>query len=108
VVRGGKLLTPPLGNSVLAGITRDSVLTVAQELGIPVVEQILPREVLYISDEVFFTGTAAEVTPIREVDDRKVGEGTRGPVTKEIQGTFFSAARGEVERYASWLTYVND
>ncbi|MFL5735792.1 MAG: branched chain amino acid aminotransferase, partial [Actinomycetota bacterium] len=71
-------------------------------------EENLVRTDLYYADEAFFTGTAAEVTPIREVDDRRVGEGTRGPVTKEIQGTFFSAARGEVERYESWLTYVND
>ncbi len=106
VVRGGKLLTPPLGNSVLAGITRDSVLTVAQELGIPIVEQILPREILYISDEVFFTGTAAEVTPIRSVDKITVGDGNVGPVTKAIRQELFSIFDGSKPDRYNWLTQV--
>jgi branched-chain amino acid aminotransferase len=108
IVRDGVLTTPPIAAGCLDGITRTSVMQIARDAGYTVKEENLVRSDLYFADEAFFTGTAAEVTPIREVDDRKVGEGTRGPVTKEIQGTFFSAARGEVERYASWLTYVND
>src|SRR5215472_19165086 len=79
VVRNGTLLTAPLGNSVLPGITRDSVLQISHDLGIPIVEQMIPREMLYIADEVFFTGTAAEVTPIRSVDKISVGKGVTGP-----------------------------
>src|SRR3954467_8959288 len=88
VVRNGVLLTAPLGNSVLPGITRDSVLQIARELNIPVVEQVIPRELLYIAEEVFFTGTAAEVSPIRSVDKIKVGNGTVGPITKTIRSEF--------------------
>ena len=106
VVRNGVLQTAPLGNSVLAGITRDSVLKIARDLGIPVVEQVLPRELLYIADEVFFTGTAAEVTPIRSVDKILVGKGKPGPVTKAIQHEFFGIVRGEKEDRYSWLTPV--
>jgi branched-chain amino acid aminotransferase len=106
VVRNGKLLTPPLGNSVLAGITRDSVLRIAQDLSIPVVEQIVPRELLYIADELFFTGTAAEVTPIRSVDKIEVGDGTVGPVTRAIRKELFSIFDGsKADRY-KWLTPV--
>src|SRR5438477_11987936 len=79
IVRNGVLQTAPLGNSVLPGITRDSVLTIARELGIPIAEQGIPRELLYLADEVFFTGTAAEITPIRSVDKISVGKGTIGP-----------------------------
>src|SRR5690349_8110822 len=85
VVRNGNLMTAPLGNSVLPGITRDSVIQIARDLKVTVIEQMIPREMLYISDEVFFTGTAAEVTPIRSVDKIKVGDGSVGPVTKSIQ-----------------------
>jgi len=106
IVRDGVLVTPPLWAGCLGGITRDSVMVVARDLGIEVREDNLVRTDLYNADEAFFTGTAAEVTPIREVDDRMVGEGHRGPVTKEIQGTFFSAARGEIDKYSHWLTYV--
>ncbi|MGZ5291298.1 MAG: branched-chain amino acid transaminase [Actinomycetota bacterium] len=107
VVRDGVLTTPPTQAGCLDGITRGSVMTIARDLGYDVREENLVRTDLYNADEVFFTGTAAEITPIREVDDRAVGEGHRGPVTKELQGAFFSATKGETERYASWLTYVN-
>lgn len=106
VVRHGVLYTPPTSAGCLDGITRATVMTMAGDLGYEVREENLVRTDLYNADEAFFTGTAAEVTPIREVDDRTVGEGTRGPVTKEIQGTFFAATKGEMERYASWLTPV--
>jgi branched-chain amino acid aminotransferase len=105
-VRGGKLLTPPLGNSVLAGITRDSVLRLAQDLGIPVVEQVIPRELLYVADEVFFTGTAAEITPIRSVDKITVGDGDVGPVTKAIRKELFSIIDGSKPDRYNWFTPV--
>ncbi len=106
VVRDGKLLTPPLGASVLPGITRDSIVTLARDLGIPVVETIIPRELLYIADEVFFTGTAAEVTPIRSVDRIQVGSGQRGPVTEQLQRRFFAIVNGTAEDRHGWLTPV--
>ena len=107
VVRDGALVTPPTQAGCLDGITRRSVVAIAEDLGYSVREEFLVRTDLYNADEAFFTGTAAEITPIREVDDRMVGEGHRGPVTKELQGVFFSATKGEIERYADWLTYVN-
>jgi branched-chain amino acid aminotransferase len=106
IARGGALFTPPISAGCLDGITRTSVMTFARDLGYEVRETNLTRTDLYNADEAFFTGTAAEVTPIREVDDRQVGEGSRGPITKEIQGVFFSATKGEMDRYASWLTLV--
>ena len=106
VIRNGALQTAPLGNSVLPGITRDSVLQIARDLGIPMVEQVLPRELLYIADEVFFTGTAAEVTPIRSVDKITVGKGKMGPVTKAIQQEFYGIVRGEKPDRYNWLTPV--
>jgi branched-chain amino acid aminotransferase len=106
IARSGMLFTPPISAGCLDGITRASVMTFARDLGYEVRETNLTRTDLYNADEAFFTGTAAEVTPIREVDDRQVGEGTRGPLTKEIQGVFFSATKGEMDRYASWLTLV--
>ncbi|MBI2238540.1 MAG: branched-chain amino acid transaminase [Actinobacteria bacterium] len=108
VVRNGALTTPPASAGCLEGITRASVMTMARDLGYEVREENLVRTDLYNADEAFFTGTAAEVTPIREVDDRKVGEGTRGPITKEIQGMFFSATKGELDEYASWLSPVGE
>jgi branched-chain amino acid aminotransferase len=107
VVRDGKLHTPPLGASVLPGITRDSVITLARELEIPVVETIIPRELLYIADEVFFTGTAAEITPLRSIDRIPVGEGRRGPVTERLQKEFFGIIHGTREDTHGWLTAVN-
>jgi branched-chain amino acid aminotransferase len=106
VVRGGVLVTPPVSAGCLDGITRASVMRMARDLGYEVREENLVRTDLYNADEAFFTGTAAEVTPIREVDDRVIGEGHRGPITKEIQSTFFAATKGELERYADWLTPV--
>lgn len=106
LVRNGKLLTPPLGNSVLAGITRESVLQIANDLKIPVVEQIIPRELLYLADEVFFTGTAAEITPIRSVDKITVGDGAVGPITKAIRHELFSIFDGTKPDRYNWLTPV--
>jgi branched-chain amino acid aminotransferase len=106
VVRNGVLQTAPLGNSVLPGITRDSILQIARDIGIPVSESPIPREMLYISDEVFFTGTAAEVTPIRSVDRITVSKGEVGPVTKRIQKEFFSIVRGEKPDRFKWFTPV--
>ncbi len=106
VVRNGVLNTAPLGNSVLPGITRESVLQIARDLGIPVTEQGIPRELLYIADEVFFTGTAAEVTPIRSVDKISVGKGTVGPITKAIQKEFYAIVTGEKPDKYKWLTPV--
>ena len=106
IVQSGALITPPTQAGCLDGITRASVWQIADDLGYQVREENLVRTDLYNADEAFFTGTAAEITPIREVDDRVVGEGTRGPITKEIQGVFFSATKGETEKYASWLTPI--
>jgi branched-chain amino acid aminotransferase len=108
IVRDGVLTTPPISAGCLDGITRGSVIRIARDLGYEVAEENLVRTDLYNADECFFTGTAAEITPVREVDDRAVGEGTRGPLTKELQGAFFAATKGETEAYASWLTYVNE
>ncbi|MEJ2010322.1 MAG: branched-chain amino acid transaminase [Acidobacteriota bacterium] len=104
VVRDGKIYTPPLGSSVLPGITRASIIQLAEEAGIPVVEQVLAREILYIADEVFFTGTAAEVTPVRSVDRIVVGKGQPGPITKRLQERFLSIVEGRAEDKYGWLT----
>ena len=105
VVRDGEILTPPLA-SVLDGITRATVMQLALEQGIPVVERSITRDELYVADEIFLTGTAAEVTPIREVDRRSVGSGTRGPVTKALQEAFFDVVAGRDAKRADWLTYL--
>jgi branched-chain amino acid aminotransferase len=107
VVKRGVLATPPLGGSILGGITRASVIVIARELGLEVEERSLSRDELYIADEVFFTGTAAEVTPVREVDDRQVGAGARGPITQRVQDRFFAAVRGPELLHSEWLTFVN-
>ena len=107
VVRDGRIHTPPLGASVLPGITRDAVLTLARAAGIPVVETIIPREMLYIADEVFFSGTAAEITPIRSVDHIKVGQGRRGPVAERLQKDFFGVIDGTAPDVHNWLTPVH-
>jgi branched-chain amino acid aminotransferase len=107
LVRGGVLYTTPLANSVLNGITRSSILTLARQLGIDVVEQALPREMLYIADEAFFTGTAAEVTHLRSVDRILVGDGTMGPVTKALHDEFFGIVNGTRPDRHNWLTPVN-
>jgi branched-chain amino acid aminotransferase len=106
IVRNGVLQTAPLGNSVLPGITRDSALQIARDLGIPVVEQGIPRELLYIADEAFFTGTAAEITAIRSVDKISVGKGVTGPITRSIQKEFYAVIRGDKPDRHGWLTPV--
>jgi len=104
IVRDGALITPPLGFSVLGGLTRGAVITLAKDLGIPVQEQAVPRELLYIADEVFFTGTAAEITPIRSIDRVTVGAGRRGPITERLQVEFFGITEGEIPDRHGWLT----
>jgi branched-chain amino acid aminotransferase len=106
LVRGGVLYTTPLSSAVLNGITRNSIITIAKDLGIPVVEQTLPREMLYISDEAFFTGTAAEVTHLRSVDRILVGDGTMGKVTTAIHDAFFGIVNGTAPDKYNWLTPV--
>ncbi len=106
VVYNGRIITPPLGNSVLPGITRDSVIKIAEGLKIPLVEQVVPRELLYIADEVFFSGTAAEVTNIRSVDKILVGNGKLGPITRAIREEFFGLLNGKKEDRFGWLTPV--
>jgi branched-chain amino acid aminotransferase len=106
IVSKGRLCTPPLSGAILAGITRDSVLTLAQDLGIPTAEVNLTRDQLYLADEVFLTGTAAEITPVREIDDRRIGAGQPGPITRRLQSAFFAAVRGDNPRYAHWLTTI--
>ncbi|HEX6811586.1 MAG TPA: branched-chain amino acid transaminase [Planctomycetota bacterium] len=106
LVHKGKLSTPPVAASILAGVTRNCVAQLARDLDVPVLEQRLPREMLYTADEAFFTGTVAEVTPIRSVDGLPVGDGKRGPVTKSLQQSFFSIARGQAEDRHNWLTPV--
>jgi len=107
VIREGKIFTPPLSASVLPGITRDSVMTLALEMGYAVSEQSISREMLYIADEVFFTGTAAEITPIRSVDRIVVGKGQPGPVTRALQERFLSIVQGQAEDKYGWLTFCN-
>ncbi|HEY3343171.1 MAG TPA: branched-chain amino acid transaminase [Anaerolineae bacterium] len=107
VVYNGVLYTPPMAASILLGITRSAVIQLAQSLGIEVREQIIPREMLYVADEIFFSGTAAEVTPVSSVDKITVGAGRRGPITRQIQEGFFNIANSKVPDQWSWLTPVN-
>jgi len=106
VVMNGTIYTPPFANSALPGITRDTVMTLCRELGFPVVEQMIPREMLYIAEEVFFCGTAAEITPIRSIDRVKVGTGARGAVAKSIQEEFFAITSGSAPDRHGWLSPV--
>lgn len=106
VVHKGQLLTSSLGSSVLAGITRASIITLARDMGIPVIEQAIPRELLYIADEVFFTGTAAEVTPIRSIDRILIKDGQTGPITQQLAAEYFGIATGKREDRFQWLTPV--
>jgi branched-chain amino acid aminotransferase len=101
------IYTPPLGNSVLPGITRDSLLLLAEDAGFEIEEHIIPREMLYLADEVFFSGTASEVTPIRSIDQIKIGTGSRGPVAEKLQDIFFGIIDGTVEDKYNWLTFVD-
>ncbi len=106
IVRNGRLATPPLSSSILAGITRDTVITLAKEEGLVVVEEQLTRDAVYLAEEVFLTGTAAEITPVREIDNRAIGAGTAGPVTKTLQRRYFDIARGSDDSHPEWLTRV--
>jgi branched-chain amino acid aminotransferase len=107
LVHNGTLFTPPLSTSILPGITRDTIVTIAQDLKIPVKETVIPREMLYIVDEVFFVGTAVEVTPIRSVDHIQVGKGVAGPITRQLQEEFFAITSGNKPDTHNWLTPVN-
>lgn len=106
VIRDGRIFTPSMGSSILSGITRASIIQIAKEFGYEVVETTVPREMLYLADEVFFTGTAAEVTPIRSIDKITIGSGRRGPVTEKIQKEFFAYINGEIPDRYNWLTPV--
>jgi branched-chain amino acid aminotransferase len=107
MVHDGRVITPPLSSSILPGITRDSVIQICRELQIPVVESGIQRAALYVADELFFTGTAAEVTPIRSVDRIKIGAGRRGEITARIQQLFFEITSGVSPAPGPWLTYIN-
>jgi branched-chain amino acid aminotransferase len=106
IIRDSKIMTPPLGASILAGITRASVLKIARELGLEVVETLIPREMLYVADEIFFSGTAAEITPVRSIDRIPVGSGRRGPITERIQKEFFAYIAGDIPDRYGWFTPV--
>jgi branched-chain amino acid aminotransferase len=106
IVRHGKLLTPPLGNSVLPGITRDAVIRLSEDIGVPVVEQMIPREMLYLADEVFFCGTASEITPIRSIDKISISNAITGPVTLALQREFFGIVNGTMADRHAWFTKV--
>lgn len=106
LVSNGTVSTPPLSSSILPGITRDSVIVLLREMGIPLIEETIPRELLYIADEVFFSGSAAEITPIRSIDKIMIGSGKRGPIVKKLQEAFFAYINGEREDTFRWLTYI--
>jgi len=106
IVSNGVLVTPPFSASILPGITRRTIIKLADEMGIKVIEENIPREALYIADEVFFTGSAAEVTPISDIDGIIIGEGRRGPITGKLQARFFEILEGRAEDIYGWLTYV--
>jgi branched-chain amino acid aminotransferase len=106
LVEGEKLFTPSMSSSNLKGITRDSIMTIARDLGYEVVEEVISRERLYVADEVFFTGTAAEVTPIRSIDHRTIGIGKRGPISEKIQSAFFDIVEAKTEDKYNWLSYI--
>ncbi|RDV39888.1 branched-chain amino acid transaminase [Bradymonadaceae bacterium TMQ3] len=106
VVRDGVIYSTPLGSSILGGITRDTVLTLARERGYTIIEQRVTRDFLYVADEIFMTGTAAEVTPVRELDDRTIGTGKPGPVTRTLQDAYFDQVRGSATDHMEWLTIV--
>lgn len=105
IIKQGKLYTPDM-TSCLEGVTRASIIELAAEMGIPVIEKRITRDEVYCAEEAFFTGTAAEVTPIRELDNRKIGNGKRGPITGRLQAMFFDCANGKTENHAKWLSYV--
>jgi branched-chain amino acid aminotransferase len=106
IVKGGKLFTPPLAASILAGITRDTIMTLAREEGLVVAEQFITRDELYLADEVFLTGTAAEITPVCEIARRRIGTGSMGPITRALQKRYFDVVRGSDDSHPEWLTRV--
>lgn len=106
VVKNGNVRTPPVSSSILPGLTRDSVIRIARDLGYHVDETTFTRDELYIADEAFFTGTASEVTPIREVDERPIGDGSPGPITRKLQEVYIDSVKGKSDRYPDWLTYL--
>ena len=106
MVKKGRLVTPPLSASILEGVTRDTVCTLAREDGLTVCEEMMTRDQLYLADEAFFTGTAAEITPIREIDNRKVGDGAVGPITKKLQKRYFDVVKGSDDTHPEWLTRI--
>lgn len=106
VIRDGKIYTPHIGSSILNGITRASVIQIAKDFGYEIIETFIPREMLYLADEIFFTGTAAEVTPIRSIDKITIGSGRRGPITERIQSEYFAYINGEIDDRYGWLTPV--
>lgn len=108
LVCDGVVHTPPLSSSILPGITRATIIQLLKDLEIPVVEDTIPREMLYIAEEVFFTGSAAEITPIRSIDKISIGSGKRGPITEQLQREFFAYINGEKEDKYNWITYIND
>jgi branched-chain amino acid aminotransferase len=108
LIKDSKVYTPPLASAILPGITRRSAMTILQEeLGLEVIRQRINREMLYLADELFFTGTAAEITPIATVDRHKIGSGARGPITEKVQSRYLSIVKGEAEDKYGWLTLVN-
>jgi branched-chain amino acid aminotransferase len=106
IIKRGRVITPPLGCSILNGITRDTIFELCCEMEIPCEERLISRDELYIADEVFLTGSAAEITPIRELDDRQIGDGARGPITEQLQHYFFRIVRGSDENHPHWLAVV--
>jgi branched-chain amino acid aminotransferase len=106
MVRKGEVWTAPTSSSILAGITRDTVIRIAKDRGLAMHEVVFTRDELWCADEVFMCGTAAEITPVREIDDRKIGSGEPGPITRGIQETFFDVVKGAKPRYPEWLTFV--
>ena len=107
IVRNGKLITPPVSDDILEGITRNAIITIAKDLGYPVEERHIARTELYVADEVFFCGTGAQVSPVVEIDNRKVGDGKPGKITKEIQKVYFDAVRGKIEKYKHWVIPID-
>jgi branched-chain amino acid aminotransferase len=108
IVKRGKIVTPPLSASILSGVTRETIIQLAREEGLTVDERHIMRDQLYLADEAFFTGTAVEVTPVREVDDRAIGDGKVGPITKRLQERYFEVVKGRDETHPEWLTVVSD
>ena len=106
MIKNGMMFTAPYGSSILGGITRDTVVALAKEKNIPIFMERFSRDMIYTADEIFFTGTAAEITPVREVDGRVIGDGKPGPITVDIQRSFFDVVKGETVKHPEWLTFI--